>query len=73
MFEKMRPAVCVLLIVMLFVFITEHGETHNYQNHKYLYVVASASAGINGYGEDRLATTRSIGYMRVLLYQRLPI
>ena len=52
MFEKMRPAVCVLLIVMLFVFITEHGETHNYQNHKYLYVVASASAGINGYGED---------------------
>ena len=35
MFTRMKIALSIALIVALFMFVSEHGMTHNYQNHHY--------------------------------------
>ena len=54
MFKRMKIALSIAFIATLFVFVSEHGMTHNYQNHGYLYVVVHASAGFDSIGEDIL-------------------
>ena len=54
MFTRMKIALSIALIVSLFMFVSEHGMTHNYQNHHYLYVMVHASAGVDSIGNDIL-------------------
>ncbi|MXV76090.1 hypothetical protein F4Z99_17680 [Candidatus Poribacteria bacterium] len=52
MFARMKIALSIALILVMFVFMSEHGMTHNYQNHGYLYVMVHSSAGVSSIGQD---------------------
>lgn len=52
MFTKTKIALSIALIAVLSMFVSEHGLTHNYQNHKYLYVNVHASANVDSVGRD---------------------
>lgn len=48
----MKLALSIALIVVMFVFVSEHGMTHNYQNHGYLHATVHAGAGVESIGQD---------------------
>ncbi len=49
---RIVPIFTIILVVVMFAFVTGQSISHNYQDFGYLYVNVHASAGVSGTGED---------------------